>query len=108
LIYFDKMKFHRICKAAQRDPDGKYSPVTTEMVFDIALNHQSRGLELQFRDKLTDTNREILNEIRQNKSKIKFFWLNDGNYLIREKQNSKAIRIMSVNHLKEVIQTFGN
>lgn len=78
-----KIDFLKFCKSAQRDKDGKYSPVTPEMIFKLPNNHAGRGLEMQFREILTDTNNMILKEIRNEtkKKSIRYHWLDNGNYL---------------------------
>lgn len=93
----------KFCKSSQRDPTGKYSPVTAEMVFNLSNKHTGRGLEMQFRELLTDTNRKILSQIRANRDIIGFHWLNNGYYMIKKAESSTPVRILSLQHLNEII-----
>ena len=93
----------KIFKSKQKKPNGRYNPVTSEMIFSIPPGHPCCGKEVQFRDSLTETNRLILKEIRDNLDIFKFYWMNRGNYLIKESIDSKTIRIESLQQLKVII-----
>ena len=98
-----KIQFMRIVKACQRDINGKYIPILCENIFELPMNNKSRGVELQFRNSMTNVNRDIFNEARKFKSLFCAVWLNQGNILVREKEGSKPIRLLSMDDLKTAI-----
>ena len=77
-------QFLKMCKSKQRDSEGKYIGITCEQIFTIPQNHPCCGVEIQFRESLTTTNRQILKEIRENRKLFKYYWINNGNFLIKK------------------------
>lgn len=99
-----KFRLMKIAKACQRDINGKYIPILCENIFELPRNNKSIGVEVQFRNSMTNVNREIFNEAKKSKSLFCAVWLNRGNILVREKEDSKPIRLRSMEDLKEVIK----
>ncbi|KAL7022275.1 hypothetical protein ACKWTF_012194 [Chironomus riparius] len=98
-----KLQLMKIVKSCQRDINKKYIPLLCENIFELPMNCKSRGVELQFRNSMTNVNREIFNEARKFKLLFCAVWLNQGNILVKEKEGSKPIRILSMNDLKTKI-----
>lgn len=105
-FYSDSTKdqFMGFIKSKQRDANGKYVPITCEDVFDIPDNDPCRGIEINVRIVLSDTNKKIFNRARECKGIFNFVWLDmDGFIMIKEKKDDKAIRISSIEQLEEEI-----
>jgi len=60
---------------------------------------------VQFRDSLTDPNKIIRKRIKENIEIYKYFWLKNGNYVVKETNNSKPVRIYSIKQLDDMIDS---
>lgn len=99
-----KIKFMNIVKSCQRDVNKKYIPLLCESVFELSRNNKLRGVELQFRNSMTNVNRNIFNDARKLKSVYCAVWLSQGNILVKEKEGDKPIRLLSMDHLKRMTE----
>lgn len=98
-----KIQFMNIVRSCQKDVNKKYIPLLCESVFELQTNNQSRGVELQFRNSMTNVNREIFNEARKSKS-FCAVWIDQGNIVVRVKEGEKPIRLNNMEELRKTIQ----
>ena len=94
----------QIVKSCQKDINKRHVPLLCENVFELQTNNKSRGVELQFRNSMTNVNRDIFNEARKFKSIFCAVWINQGNILVREKEGTKPVRLQSMEELKATIE----
>ena len=97
-----KHKFMKHVRLMQKDKDKKHIPVLTEHVFKLEPTNTSRGIELHFRDAMTDVNREIFNAARKHKKFFTSVWISRGYIMVRI-NNEKPTKINSINHLNSLL-----
>ncbi|KAL7048569.1 hypothetical protein ACKWTF_003402 [Chironomus riparius] len=99
-----KDRFMGFIKSKQRDTSKKYVPILCEHIFDIPEDDPCRGIEINVRIVMSDMNKKIFNRAREVKSLFEFVWLDlDGYINVKEKKDSKAIRVTSIEQLEEEI-----
>lgn len=79
------------------------NPLLIEEIMKLNADDPRRGTEISVRSKLTTTNRDIMKEARNHKTKIKFVWEKDGRILTRQMENSPIVEIFSMKQLLEII-----
>lgn len=92
-------------RAKQKNNDKKYQPILTEMIFDVSPNNAARGLELHFRETFTETNRNIFNTARKHKDIFVNVWLSRGFIMVRKSKEGNPIKIKSIDHLYDLINS---
>lgn len=68
---------------------------------DIGIVQQSKR-PLLITEELTRNNQELLYQARSLRPKFKFVWSNNGQILAREKNKSKVIRIINIDHVNSI------
>lgn len=105
----DKFEFNRNIKSKQKNPDGSYIPVLCENVFELDVQSTSRGVELLFRQPMTEINREIFNEARKHREVLKFVWIGgNGHVMVKQDEKARPTVIHSLEHLATVIELIKN
>lgn len=90
-------------KQLQKDDNKKYIPILTDHVFKLETTNAARGVELNFREAMTDYTREIFNAARKEKDICTNVWISRGYVMVRIK-DQKPTKIVSINHLNNIIQ----
>jgi hypothetical protein len=98
-----KQKLMKHARSLQKDQNKKYLPILTDQIFKLEPNDTSRGMELNFRDAITDFNRKIYNQARKNKNVFSNVWFSRGYVMVRVK-NGDPIKITSLNHLNSLVK----
>lgn len=86
-----------------RDRKKNNNPLLYEDIMRPAPDDPKRGTEIIVRSKLTTSNRDIIREARNHKSRIKFTWERDGRILIRQTDTSPIIEVLSMNQLMKLL-----
>lgn len=105
LDFYDLSTKHKLMKHArlkQKDINKKYIPVLTDNIFKLDAANPARGLELHFRDAMTDFNRNIFNAARKEKTTFSGVWISQGYVMVRI-NDQKSIKVISMNHLSRLI-----
>lgn len=106
LDFYDLATKHRLMKHVkqlQKDDNKKYIPILTDHVFKLETTNAARGVELNFREAMTDYTREIFNAARKEKDICTNVWISRGYVMVRIK-DQKPTKIVSINHLNNIIQ----
>lgn len=85
-------------------------PVPVEDVVNLPETSTLRGKPITFRNSLTATNRNVLSEANRLKGSL-FEWAwdtADGRILMKKDVNSRPVEILSIEHLKQVIENAGS
>jgi hypothetical protein len=99
-----KSRFMRYVKAKQKNELKKYMPILAEHIFVIPEDDTTRGLELNFRDQFTEVNKKIFNAAREKKDLFIAVWKSQGYIYCKSLPEDKPIRILSLDHLQELIK----
>lgn len=98
LKFFNEQKKAEFMKSVKQK-----KPILTEDLVELQPADKARGNEIIIRQKITDINRGILNEARNQKAKIKFAWEKDGRILIQLTETSPITEVQSLNQLMEIV-----
>lgn len=105
----DKANFNKRIKSKQKLPDGTYTPILCENIFRLDNQSINRGVELLFRQPMTEMNRRIFNEARKHRDIFKFVWIGvNGHVMVKRNEGSSPICINSEDHLATVIDLIVN
>lgn len=86
-----------------RDRKKANNPLLIDEMMQLNPNDPRRGTEIFVRTKLTTTNRDIIKEARNHKTKFKFVWEKDGRILIKQTETSPILEILSMQQLMELL-----
>lgn len=101
-FHVERQKIDFVESLRQRKLQSK-NPLLAEDIMQLANNDPRRGTEIVVRSKLTSMNRTIINEARNQKSKIKYAWEKDGRILIRQTDAAPIIEIHSMSQLMDLL-----
>ncbi|KAL7043472.1 hypothetical protein ACKWTF_001528 [Chironomus riparius] len=104
LDFYDLATKHKVMKHVrflQKDKDKKYIPILTEHIFKLETSDAARGIELHFRDAMTDQIRDIFNTARKEKKIFTNVWKSRGYVMVRINEG-KPTKIISKNQLNSL------
>jgi hypothetical protein len=102
-----KHKFMKHVRLMQKDKDKKYIPILTDHIFKLEALDPGKGIQLHFRDAITDYNREIFNAARKEKKIFSNVWISRGYVMVRI-SNTKPVKVTSMSSLNSLISSHKN
>jgi hypothetical protein len=82
------------------DAGGKLVPILTENVFKSVASTPSKGMQLKFQNVMTELNRRM----GQQNEFDKIWLINEGSISVKYSCDSRPIKLLSIEHLSDVIK----